>query len=87
MKPSDEDLVFCHNDLSAPNVIVDRDTLEVKAIIDWEYAGFYPKEFEMEFFKRSETGPSVALEGEKDDVEILLDIMSKHTLDVSKNGN
>ena len=28
------DLVFCHNDLSANNVIVDSDTLKIKAIVD-----------------------------------------------------
>ncbi|PGH16260.1 hypothetical protein AJ80_05283 [Polytolypa hystricis UAMH7299] len=44
MKPLEsEGLVFCHNDLSAYNVIVDTETLKVKAIIDWEYAGFYPR--------------------------------------------
>jgi len=47
-----EELVFCHNDLSTHNVIVDRATLKVKAIIDWEYAGFYPAIFDGEFFRR-----------------------------------
>ena len=41
MKTRDaRDLVFCHNDLSANNVIVDPKTLKIAAIIDWEYAGF-----------------------------------------------
>lgn len=76
MRPRDtHDLVFCHNDLSASNVIVDPDTLAIKAIIDWEYAGFYPPEFEAEFFHRP--GPSVALPGEVDDVETLLALMAK----------
>ena len=68
-----ENLVFCHNDLSTHNVIVDPESLRVKAIIDWEYAGFFPKEFESMFFYRP--GPSVALEGEADDTKTLLDIM------------
>ena len=38
--------MFCHNDFSTHNVIVNPSTLKVNAIIDWEYAGFYPVEFE-----------------------------------------
>lgn len=79
MKPREtQDLVFCHNDLSANNVIVNPDTLKIAAIIDWEYAGFYPPEFESEFFRRP--GPSVALAGEVDDTESLMDIMSKERM-------
>lgn len=69
------DLVFYHNDLSANNVIVDPDTLKIKAIVDWEYAGFYPPEFEVPFYRRP--GSSVALEGEVDDVDVLMDMISK----------
>ncbi|KAJ2894657.1 uncharacterized protein MKZ38_007315 [Zalerion maritima] len=74
MKPRElEDLVFCHNDLSTHNVIVDPMTLKIKAIIDWEYAGFFPAEFEGMFVRRP--GPSVALEGEAKDEKAVLDIM------------
>ncbi|EFY87614.1 hypothetical protein MAC_06326 [Metarhizium acridum CQMa 102] len=74
MKPRESsDLVFCHNDFSAHNVIVDPVSLKVKAVLDWEYAGFYPQEFESEFFRRP--GPSVALDGERNDVTQLLEIM------------
>ncbi|KAL4950838.1 kinase-like domain-containing protein [Aspergillus filifer] len=66
--------VFCHNDLSQPNVIVDPDTLKIRAIIDWEYAGFFPEYFEAPFYER--LGPSVAIEGENDDVESLLKFLS-----------
>lgn len=66
-----QDLVFCHNDLSMNNVIVDPGTLKIKAIIDWEYAGFYPSEFEFPFYQR--LGPSVALESEADDFEVNAD--------------
>lgn len=72
------DLVFCHNDLSANNVIVDPDTLKIAAIIDWEYAGFFPPEFESTFFQRD--GPSIALAGEVDDVDLLMEMMSKEKL-------
>jgi serine/threonine protein kinase len=34
--------IFQHGDLSDHNIIVDPQTLEVRAVIDWEYAGFYP---------------------------------------------
>lgn len=79
MRPREtQDLVFCHNDLSAHNVIVDPDTLKIAAIIDWEYAGFYPPEFESAFFRRP--GPSIALEGEVDDVDVLMDVMAKEKL-------
>ncbi|KAI9842952.1 MAG: hypothetical protein M1837_006689 [Sclerophora amabilis] len=61
----DEEYVFCHNDLSQHNIIVDPDTLKIKAIVDWEFAGFWPKWFEAAFWKRS--GPSVAINDEGDD--------------------
>lgn len=70
-----KDLVFCYNYLSTYNVIVDLETLKVKAIIDWEYAGFFPEEFEGKVFRRP--GPSVALEGENE-VEHLMDIMCQN---------
>lgn len=79
MKPREvKDLVFCHNDLSTYNVIVDPETLKVKAVIDWEYAGFYPQDFEAMFFRR--LGPSVALDGEIDDEERLLKVMYENEL-------
>lgn len=71
-----EDLVFCHNDFSAHNVIVDPVTLQVRAVIDWEYAGFFPEEFEKQFFHRP--GPSVAINGEVDDEAELLKIMHEN---------
>ena len=73
-----QDLVFCHNDLSANNVIVDPDTLKIAAIVDWEYAGFYPPEFESDFWRRP--GTSIAMEGEVDDVDMLMTIMSREKL-------
>lgn len=52
---------------------MDPETLKIKAIIDWEYAGFYPQEFEGMFFCRP--GPSTALDGEVNDEERLLSTM------------
>jgi hypothetical protein len=34
--------VFQHGDIAAQNIIMDPRTLMVKALIDFEYAGFYP---------------------------------------------
>ncbi|KAF1951085.1 kinase-like protein [Byssothecium circinans] len=72
---SSAEYVFCHNDLLQQNVIVDPGTLKIAAIIDWEYAGFFPEEFERAFYKR--LGPSVALEGEEDDTDRLLEFIKE----------
>jgi len=71
-----DEYVFCHNDLSQQNVIVDPVTLQIRAIIDWEYAGFYPEFFDFPFFKR--LGPSVALDDEVDDTEKLLEFLTSN---------
>jgi serine/threonine protein kinase len=67
---SNAEYAFCHNDLSQQNVIVDPETLKIAAIIDWEYAGFFPEEFDLPFYKR--LGPSVAINGEEDDTDKFL---------------
>ncbi|GES66313.1 hypothetical protein ATEIFO6365_0013028100 [Aspergillus terreus] len=64
------------NDHWPPNVIVDPDTLRIRAIIDWEYAGFFPEYFEAPFYER--LGPSIPLEGEKDDVKVLLQFLGDY---------
>ncbi|ATY59378.1 kinase-like domain [Cordyceps militaris] len=33
---------FQHGDLAAHNIMMDKKTLQFKALIDWEYAGFFP---------------------------------------------
>lgn len=68
-----EEYVFCHNDLSQQNVVVDPDTLKIRAILDWEYAGFYPEWFERRFYER--IGPSVAIGEEVDDAEKIVEFM------------
>ncbi|TKX25605.1 hypothetical protein C1H76_2255 [Elsinoe australis] len=68
-----EDLVFCHNDLSQPNIVVDPESLKITAILDWEYAGFYPLYFEGAFYER--LGPSCAIKEEPDDSQKLLEYM------------
>jgi hypothetical protein len=79
MRPREEhDLIFYHNDLSANNVIVDPDSLKIKAVIDWEYSGFFPSQFERKFYTRA--GPSVMLPGEVDDVDPLMGIMKREKM-------
>jgi aminoglycoside phosphotransferase (APT) family kinase protein len=71
-QPSDTDEnIFCHNDFSQQNIIVNSDTLKINAIIDWEYSGFYPDFFEAPFYTR--LGPSAAIQREVDDTPRLLD--------------
>lgn len=72
-----QDYVFCHNDLSQQNIIVDPDTLKINAIIDWEYAGFYPARFEWPFYTR--LGPSVAGKDEVDDSLELLEFLKSQS--------
>lgn len=66
--------VFCHMDLSQHNVIVDPKTLKIKAIIDLEYCGFWPEQFDLPFYTR--LGPSVARNGEIDDTLELLGFLT-----------
>lgn len=74
LQPSEHnDYVFCHNELSQPNVVVDPETLKINAILDWEYVGFFPARFESPFYTR--LGPSSAIDGDVDDVAELVDFL------------
>ena len=53
------EFILCHNDLGQHNIMVDESTFKINAILDWEFAGFYPPEFEGAFYLRP--GPSSAL--------------------------
>ncbi|KAK8097662.1 uncharacterized protein PG998_013148 [Apiospora kogelbergensis] len=61
--------VFCHNDLSQHNVLVNPVTLKINAIVDRKYTGFFPSFFEFPLYNR--VGPSVAL-GDEDDASKLV---------------
>jgi aminoglycoside phosphotransferase (APT) family kinase protein len=50
-RPDVEQLVFCHGDLQCSNIMVDPGTLKVVGILDWEFAGFYPRWHELPFFE------------------------------------
>jgi aminoglycoside phosphotransferase (APT) family kinase protein len=79
LEVSEQEYVFCHNDLSQHNVVFDPETLKITGIVDWEYAGFYPANFEMPFYNR--LGPSVALEAEVDDSADLLAFLKSKVKD------
>ncbi|CRJ80257.1 hypothetical protein BN1708_000200 [Verticillium longisporum] len=56
------------------NVVVNPETLRINAIVDWEYAGFFPPRFEWPFFNR--LGPSVAIHDEIDDASSILEFLT-----------
>ncbi|ETN44443.1 uncharacterized protein HMPREF1541_10624 [Cyphellophora europaea CBS 101466] len=59
---------FTHNDLSQHNFLCNPTTGKVMAVIDWEFAGFYPTYFEAPFW----TKPFIEIEDEEEEVERLL---------------
>jgi serine/threonine protein kinase len=36
------DYIFQHGDIAPQNIIMDPQTLKVRALVDWEYAGYFP---------------------------------------------
>ena len=57
--------VFQHGDIAAHNIMMDAKTLEPKALIDWEYAGYFPPGMErwtgtLDFKAYTERGRQVA---------------------------
>jgi Ser/Thr protein kinase RdoA (MazF antagonist) len=40
----DVPLVLCHNDFGGWNLLVDQDTCEINAMLDWDYAALAPRE-------------------------------------------
>lgn len=56
----DSPYVLCHGDIGWQNLLVDPKTFEIKSIVDWEYAGFYPVEVEGEYWRRrGPAGPAM----------------------------
>ncbi|KAF2768338.1 hypothetical protein EJ03DRAFT_383389 [Teratosphaeria nubilosa] len=50
-KAGDRNFVLCHNDLGQSNVFIHPTTHKISAIIDWEYAGYYPPQFEAQLWR------------------------------------
>jgi serine/threonine protein kinase len=47
-----DEFVLCHNDLGPQNIIVDPDdNFRIVAILDWEFAGFFPSYFEVPLWR------------------------------------
>lgn len=47
-----ESFYFCHNDLSPRNIWICPETFKVWCITGWEYAGFFPKRFELKLWDK-----------------------------------
>lgn len=56
-----EHFVFCHNDLGPQNIFIDPITFQVVAIIDWEFAGFFPSYFELPLWREREWNDGVKM--------------------------
>lgn len=50
MERGTDEYVFCHNDLGPHNIFVDS-VFMIVCIIDWEFAGFFPSEFELPLWR------------------------------------
>jgi hypothetical protein len=68
------DIVLCHNDLSLRNVMINDN--KIVAILDWEFAGYYPADIELEML-------SVVLQGAIPNKELwrntITNVVSKKT--------
>jgi hypothetical protein len=42
----EEEYVFCHGNLHAHSILMHAETLHVMKVVDWDNAGFFPKEFQ-----------------------------------------
>lgn len=78
---SGEEYVFCHNDLSEYNIIVNPETFKIAAIIDLEHAGFFPEFFEAPVYTRD--GPEAKLTNEKDHVARLVKFLTSQSTDTA----
>ena len=71
-----KDFVFCHCDLSQSNIIVDPTTLQITAILDWEFSGYFPECFEAPYYRKPT--PSGAQMKDFTQTKELLDFMERH---------
>ena len=46
-----DEFVLCHNDLGPQKIFVHPDTYHIVGIVGWEFAGFFPKYFELPLWK------------------------------------
>lgn len=82
---SDSPYVLCHGDLAWHNILIDPDTFEIKCLLDWEYAGFYPVEVEGDYWKRR--GALGRMRGtDPSDVDRVLRILYSHQHEVEQSS-
>ncbi|WWC62634.1 uncharacterized protein I303_105231 [Kwoniella dejecticola CBS 10117] len=65
--------VLCHGDLGWQNVMVHPETGEIKVIIDWEFAGFWPVEIEGDYWRRF--GTASAFGDDVNDVDSITQLL------------
>lgn len=46
-----DEFVLCHNDLAPQNIFIHPETFRIVGIIDWEFAGYFPENFELPLWK------------------------------------
>ena len=69
--------IFCHNDLSQHNIIINLEILKINTIIDQEYAGFFPYYFEAPFYKRLSL--LAIIDSEPNDIPRLLQFLNPYS--------
>lgn len=69
--------VLCHGDLAWHNLLFDPITFEIKCVLDWEYAGFYPVEVEGQYWRRSGSLSRVC-DVEKCDLDSVMRVLWNH---------
>ena len=67
----EQEYCFTHNDLSQHNFLCNKKTGKVEAIIDWEFAGFYPSFFEAPLW----LAPYYETEDNSEEIGKLLDFL------------
>jgi hypothetical protein len=81
---STTEYVFCHNDLSQSNVIVDPVTLGINGIIDWEFAGFFPECFDIPFYRSPlPSGAQIRALANTPELEEILSVRGQHNNSLS----
>jgi hypothetical protein len=74
---SNSPYVLVHGDLAWHNLLFDPITFEIKCVMDWEYAGFYPVEVESEYWRREGVVGGIS-EGEECDIDGVLATLWRH---------
>ncbi|KAJ1030272.1 hypothetical protein NDA16_001183 [Ustilago loliicola] len=52
----DAEFPFCHGDISRFNVLIHPERPEIIALVDWEFAGFYPHQLDPSYAEQDDHG-------------------------------